>query len=105
MAHARIALLLLGTLALSHIAAASPRPAVSAPLAVSITVVRSCGVSLQPSGSLGVRCTRGAADRVVVADAQPRVVMLERDGTTMAALVEADGGEAPSAERVVTLQF
>jgi len=105
MAHTRIALLLLGTFALSHAAAAAPRPAVSARLGVSLTVVRSCEVDLQASGSLGVRCTRGAADRVVVADSQPRVVMLERQGTTMTALVEADGGGAPAAERFVTLQF
>ena len=108
MAHPRRALLLLGTqaialgilvLALSADAAAAGRP--TAPLRVSVTVVRSCGVDHQ-SGRLDVRCTRGAADRVMVTADDPRVVTLERQGSEVGTVVDAGRG---GGERFVTLQF
>ena len=86
---------------------ASPSGAKSAKLTVSVRVVASCGVHVGSSGVVDVRCTRGAADRVLVSESTPRLVALERDGSRMvSAQVQTDepaGAAAP--ERVVTLQF
>lgn len=101
MAPTRRALLLLGTLAIVAHADAAPAARPSAPLRVSVNVVRSCGVDHQ-SGKVDVRCTRGAADRVMVTSDEPRVVTLERDGSQVGTVVEAGGN---GGERFVTLQF
>jgi hypothetical protein len=82
------------------IAIASP----SARLAVGATVVRSCKVKHQ-ADSIGLKCSRGATDRVVITAAEPRLVTLERDGATMAASVATDSDVSQSADRFVTLQF
>ncbi len=102
MAHTPRALLLLGTLAIAQAADAAPAARPAAPLRVSVTVVRSCGVDHQ-SGKVDVRCTRGAADRVMVTNDEPRVVTLEQQGNQVGAVVEADG--ATGGERFLTLQF
>ena len=105
MATTPIALLLVGTLACAPAAFASPRHSTAARLGVSLTVVRSCRVTPQASGSVGVSCTRGALDRIVVTVSEPRVVPLERDGATMRTLIDAGAADVRAAERFVTLQF
>jgi hypothetical protein len=76
----------------------------SARLAVGATVVRSCKVKHQ-SDSIGLKCSRGGTDRVVVSAAEPRLVTLERDGATMAASVATASDLSDTADRFVTLQF
>lgn len=98
-------LILVGTLASSHAAFAAPVPRSSAPVPVSVAVVRSCGVFEQASGKVGVRCTRGAADRVLVSSAEPRVVTLQREGAQVKAVVDADARSDATGERFLTLQF
>lgn len=106
MAKTPLALLLLGALAVPHPLVAAPRGAASARLTVGASVVRSCQVDLEDSGSVGVRCTRGTTDRVLVAATAPRIVMLERDGATMRTSIRS-GSRSTEAEtdRFVTLQF
>ena len=67
-------------------------------------MVRSCNVNHQ-SDSIGLKCTRGSTDRVVVSAAEPRLVTLEREGATMAASVSTDSDVSQTADRFVTLQF
>ena len=73
-------------------------------LAVGATVVRSCKVNHQ-SDSVGLKCSRGGTDRIVVNAAEPRLVTLERDGATMAASIATDSDLSQTADRFVTLQF
>ena len=94
---------------LPSVALSSPSPSValsspSARLAVGATVVRSCKVNHQ-ADTLGLKCTRGGTDRIVVSAAEPRLVTLERDGATMAASVSTDSDVSQTADRFVTLQF
>ena len=91
----------LGILATAHPADAAPAGQPTAHLRVSVTVVRSCGVDHR-SGQVDVRCTRGAADRVMITSDEPRVVTLERQGSQVGTVVEADGS---GGEGFVTLQF
>ena len=106
MAKTPLALLLLGALAFAHPVAAAPRSTPSARLTVGASVVRSCQVDLQDSGSVGVRCTRGTTDRVLVAATAPRIVMLERDGATMRTSIQsARRSTAAETDCFVTLQF
>ena len=106
MAKTPLALLLLGALAIPHPVVAAPRSTPSSRLSVGATVVRSCHVDLQDSGSVGVRCTRGTTDRVLVAAATPRIVTLERDGATMRTSIQsAHASSAAETDRFVTLQF
>jgi hypothetical protein len=95
-------LLLAGALVWSvpSIALASP----SARLAVGATVVKSCKVK-HDSDSVGLRCSRGGTDRVVVGAAEPRLVSLERDGGVMRTDIDAASDDTSGAERFVTLQF
>jgi len=105
---APLALIAVGTLAASvQPAFASPSGAKSANLTISVRVVASCGVHVGSSGVVDVRCTRGAADRVLVSESTPRLVTLERDGSSMvSAQVQTDGPAGTAAPaRVVTLQF
>lgn len=107
MTKAPLALIALGVLAAPvQPLAASSSNGNSARLTVSVRVVSSCGVSVGESGEVDVQCSRGAADRVVVAESEPRVVELERDGTMMTAQVQAEpAGDGSASERIVTLQF
>jgi hypothetical protein len=105
MAKAPFALLLAG--ALAPCGALGAADAKSADLRVSVRVVSSCGVRVNASGAIGVRCARGAADRVLIADAEPRVVTLTRDASRVVSTeLQSDGTQgASSSERFVTLQF
>jgi hypothetical protein len=102
MAKTSTVLLLAGAFvwSLPSIALSSP----SARLTVGATVVRSCKVKHQ-SDSIGLKCSRGGTDRVVISAAEPRLVTLERDGATMSAAVAADSDVGDTTDRFVTLQF
>jgi hypothetical protein len=97
-------LLLLGVLAWSQPSIASSSPSTSARIGVGASVVRSCGVTHEPS-AIGIRCTRGTTDRVVVATPEPRIVALERDGAVMSADIDTVADGTVESEHVLTLQF
>ncbi|HXE80603.1 MAG TPA: hypothetical protein VNK41_07640 [Vicinamibacterales bacterium] len=84
---------------------ASSPGAQSGTFTVRVRVVSSCGVRVDASGAADIRCTRGAADRVLVDSAKPRVVTLERDGSKLMTAQVETGAPTSGAERVVTLQF
>ena len=99
-----IVLLLAGVLVWSQPSIASSSPSTSTRIGVGVSVVRSCAVTHAPS-SLGIRCTRGTTDRVVVAAAEPRIVALERDGAVMSADIDTTAEDTAESGRVLTLQF
>jgi hypothetical protein len=57
------------------------------------------------SDSVGLKCSRGGTDRVVVAAAEPRIVSLERDGAIMRADIDTGSDDTAQSERFLTLQF
>jgi hypothetical protein len=76
-------------------------------LGVSVRVTKACSVTQHEGRTLGVRCTRGSADRVLVAAPHPRLVTLLRDGSRLRDDVPVPDGEGhrPTGDAVITIQF